>query len=112
MSEGLRLNCYYNDGTIYGNNIFDPIGAGPTTALFNYWGNCSNWNITYNNIYGASMDYLVYNDYVADMNVTYNYWGTVNGNEIMTKMYDQDDDPSKGVVYYNPVLDGPGGSPV
>ena len=61
-----------------------------------------NWN----NIYGNS-DYDFYNDTpqgAADMNAEYNWWGTIDYEQIMAHIWDWFDDPSLALVDYDPWL--------
>ena len=58
-----------------------------------------------NDIFGNT-EYAVRNDSTNTINATYNYWGTTVEDEIRVAIWDFYDDDSKGVVNYEPWIDG------
>ncbi len=49
--------------------------------------------------------YEIYNNSSSIVNARYNFWGTVDTSIIDTKIYDNFDNASKGIVYYMPIND-------
>ncbi len=59
--------------------------------------------LTNNNIYG-NLDYDVVLETAADIDVTGNYWGSLDSSEISKKVFDSFDRPSLGKATYQPFL--------
>ena len=94
--------------------------------LMEYWSNdndgaivyldgaLTNSSFNYNNFY-VSLDsfqdpksfffYLDWDEF--DINATNNYWSTIDISEISERIYDYYDDPSLGIVYFEPILLSP-----
>jgi len=63
--------------------------------------------IRYNDFVNPSNTYELSNGNssgTADLDATYNWWGTTDASAIATKIYDFEDDFSRGVVDYSPIL--------
>jgi len=59
--------------------------------------------IEYNNLYdndGDIYSYDLYNNQADNISARYNWWGTINSNEIDINIYDDDEDITKGRVDY------------
>ena len=63
----------------------------------------SNVDLAFNNIYNSTM-YNIYNTDADNVKAEHNYWGTVNETEISQKIYDCDDDITRGCVDFIPYL--------
>jgi len=85
-----RIANNQGDGVYIGDNCSALIG-----------GNRDNANDIFGNI-----EHAVHNDSTNDIDATYNYWGTTVEAEIRNAIWDYYDDDSKGVVNYEPWLDG------
>ena len=91
-SKGLYIKSS-NNNIIKRNDFFENnIGI--------YLEETTNNEISYNNIYSNS--YNLYNDQPNNVNAQNNYWGFDNSVDIEASIYDNNDDISKGTVYYNP----------
>jgi hypothetical protein len=62
--------------------------------------------IIYNNIQ-ENTNYNIYSTSQSDLNVTYNWWGTTNTQEIDQKIYDSKYDFHLGTISFNPFLTAP-----
>jgi parallel beta-helix repeat protein len=81
-------------------------GTAPTYTVYILKNSIS----SYNNIFGNAATYDLWNDNPhssSNLNVTNNWWGTVNVSEIQSVIYDWFDDATKGIVDYAPFLTSP-----
>jgi hypothetical protein len=96
---------YGGDGEIRANTILDnrATGSEAPRAVYVDWGHP---DVHHNNIYNNS-DYALYNHNehgTPDLDAKDNWWGTADPAEIADLIYDWFDDPSRGVVDYDPWL--------
>lgn len=84
--------------TIAGNTA---TGPAPTASVCAYQAS----QVSYNNLFANNAAYELRNLGAAGttpIDATTNWWGTATESEIQAKIYDWFDDPSKGVINYNP----------
>ncbi|MCX7785329.1 MAG: T9SS type A sorting domain-containing protein [candidate division WOR-3 bacterium] len=67
--------------------------------------------LNYNNLNNLNpIGYTIFNNTADTINARDNYWFTVDTNVIAQKIYDFEDDSTKGRVNYRPFLNGPLGT--
>lgn len=91
-----------SNNTITGNKA---TGTAPTYTVF--INNNSHPLFNYNNIFGNTVTYELWNDNVhlsANVDALNNWWGTSSVSEIQNKIFDWFDDSSKGLVNFFPHL--------
>ncbi|UCG68907.1 MAG: putative metal-binding motif-containing protein, partial [Thermoplasmata archaeon] len=62
--------------------------------------------VEYNNIYDNTI-YNLKNTGAADKNISNNWWGTIDLDEISAKLFDGYDDSELGILYFEPILNEP-----
>ena len=89
-------NARYNTIT---NN--EAIGYNKATLFITQY-TLSTGELNFNNIFNNFSTYEVWADGTTDLNAEHNYWGTTEVSEIEAMIYHWIDDPSKGIVDYDP----------
>jgi hypothetical protein len=101
LNNGLKLiesypvvrNCSFLDNSI---------GVYISNNLQTTIGDSVDWACSFN----QNSDWELYNDGIGDVMARYNHWCPPEGQTMSQLIYDQLDDPAKGLVYYQPSIPG------
>ena len=96
----IYLDSYADNNTFLYNNILNATAYG----MIIYYS--QNTLLEFNNIFGSAI-YNVYNSQPYNVSAENNWWGTTDSGQIAAKIYDNADNPSYGIVDYDPWLTAP-----